>query len=449
MSDYIVLENLLPDSLIKYVFETLKKYQFQESKVGIRVDPKQKIRRDCFLSTVDCGPLDTFILNSVDSVTKEKFDIAIQYRERWKIGFYDGQEKGHYNLHTDIQGSMEHRKLSFVIALSDPGAYEGGELYFPTLGQEFKLKKGSGIIFKPELLHGVKPVISGTRYTLLSFMFDEDGGKKKLQSTDSLKQYTLNLLTSELFEKSINSTSYDLDYSDRKKKPWSDTDNYWYIDHNSDTLLVSFAGFGDKDSIPTFVFHNFLQQYTQVDQLFIRDIQCRYYLDGIKHETKTMQETLAWLEGLIRRKKYQKIVGIGCSSGGYAVILFGHLLKFDKVVSFAPQTVLNNTKNSLLHDNRFDNTCRYLNRLKTNERGTFAGLSFDDCLDLKNLQPYATQVEIHYPADACGGADKRHAEYLKCETCVLVEHFSKNHRIALELRDNGQLKQIIDNLIFG
>ncbi|MBD2653770.1 2OG-Fe(II) oxygenase [Synechocystis sp. FACHB-383] len=448
MIDYIIVENLLPDSLISYIFETLKKYEFQSSKVGMRVDPKQKIRQDCFLSRIDCAPVDTFIFNAVDGLAKEKFDIAIQYRERWKIGFYDGQNKSHYNPHTDIQGEMEHRKLSFVIALSAPEAYEGGELYFPTLDREFKLKKGACIIFKPELLHGVKPVISGKRYTLLSFMFDEDGGKKKLQSTDSLKQYIPNLLSQES-EKSINKPNYDLDYSDRKQKPWSDTDNHWYIDQDSDTLLVSFAGFGDKNSIPTFVFHNFLQQYTQVDQLFIRDIQCRYYLDGIKNETKTMQETLAWLEGLIGQKKYKKIVGIGCSSGGYAVILFGHLLKFDKVISFAPQTVLNETKNSVLHDNRFDNTCRYLNQLKTNTDFTFGEFSFHDCLDLKNLQPYATQVEIHYPAHACDGADRRHAEYLECETCLLVEYPSKNHRIALELRDNGQLQQIIDNLVFG
>ena len=56
--------------------------------------------------------------------------------------------------------------------LSDPTEYEGGELYFPELDKSFILKKGSVIFFNPNLLHGVKEVISGERFIILSFLFD-------------------------------------------------------------------------------------------------------------------------------------------------------------------------------------------------------------------------------------------------------------------------------------
>lgn len=45
--------------------------------------------------------------------------------------------------------------------------YLGGELYFPLQGIEFKPKAGSAYFFPGDMnyIHGVRPVISGTRYT--------------------------------------------------------------------------------------------------------------------------------------------------------------------------------------------------------------------------------------------------------------------------------------------
>jgi hypothetical protein len=45
--------------------------------------------------------------------------------------------------------------------------YEGGELYFPLQGIEFKPTPGSAYFFPGDMnyIHGVRPVLSGTRYT--------------------------------------------------------------------------------------------------------------------------------------------------------------------------------------------------------------------------------------------------------------------------------------------
>lgn len=191
MSSLIVIENLFTDEIIDYVFKLAEQAEFEESKVGHRVDPDQKIRLDTFLRGVDCAPIDSHIFNSTHQLIKDDFDIDLEYRERWKIGFYDGNKQGHYNPHTDVQGGMEHRQLSYVIALTDPDDYEGGELVFPELERELKPKKGTGVVFKSDILHGVQPVVSGSRYMLLSFMFDQDNG---LLSGKDLAQYTPQLL---------------------------------------------------------------------------------------------------------------------------------------------------------------------------------------------------------------------------------------------------------------
>ena len=48
---------------------------------------------------------------------------------------------------------------------------------------------------------------------------------------------------------------------------------------------------------------------------------------------------------------------------------------------------------------------------------------------------------------ASNGIDKRHAEYIQHNKCKIIGYESNNHRLALELRDNGILQKIIDNEI--
>ena len=171
--DILIIENMLSPGQTDYLFGLLRQDRLQESKVGTRVDPQQKIRQDYFLRDSECGPVDVQVIKGTAAIVKSVFDVELQYRERWKIGFYDGARQGHYNPHTDVQGNMTHRVLSIIIALSDPADYSGGDLCFPDLSQSFKPGKGTAIIFSSALKHGVNPVIAGERYTLISFMFDE------------------------------------------------------------------------------------------------------------------------------------------------------------------------------------------------------------------------------------------------------------------------------------
>ena len=96
-----------------------------------------------------------------------------------------------YNWHTDAfaetykSSSPTHnnkiRKLSFTCQLSDPNDYEGGELEF-VIPQTFKhelkfsayklkeiIPQGSLVVFPSFLLHRVKPVTKGVRYSLVSW----------------------------------------------------------------------------------------------------------------------------------------------------------------------------------------------------------------------------------------------------------------------------------------
>lgn len=65
--------------------------------------------------------------------------------------------------------------------------YEGGELYFPEQGIQFKPKKGAAYFFPGDknYIHGVTEITSGTRYTCPFFFnirehFNEDGTTKDM-----------------------------------------------------------------------------------------------------------------------------------------------------------------------------------------------------------------------------------------------------------------------------
>jgi len=106
------------------------------------------------------------------------FDIELAeefHLTRWSEG-------GHYDYHVDGRGFDVYntdnnlngltRKISMVIWLNDD--FEGGEFEFhPTYGAEthdslHKPVKGSALLFPSWMVHRVKPVIRGTRYSLLT-----------------------------------------------------------------------------------------------------------------------------------------------------------------------------------------------------------------------------------------------------------------------------------------
>lgn len=81
--------------------------------------------------------------------------------------YKDGGDK--YEPHLDKVYAKTARKLSFVLQLSDPEDYEGGELKLYTGHEPVTVEKEKGLLcsFPSYTLHGVTPVTKGTRYSLV------------------------------------------------------------------------------------------------------------------------------------------------------------------------------------------------------------------------------------------------------------------------------------------
>ena len=80
-------------------------------------------------------------------------------------------EGGFYDWHVDNDVNMRHeppvRKISMTCLLSPESEFEGGDLELMAEGKIAKIKQGQAIFFASFIRHRVKPVIRGTRKSLV------------------------------------------------------------------------------------------------------------------------------------------------------------------------------------------------------------------------------------------------------------------------------------------
>jgi hypothetical protein len=76
----------------------------------------------------------------------------------------------HYDWHKDTGPNHHHRKLSFVILLSDPTEFEGGELNIRDYDGNTIKNKGSAVLFPSINYHRVTPVTRGIRKSLVMWI---------------------------------------------------------------------------------------------------------------------------------------------------------------------------------------------------------------------------------------------------------------------------------------
>ena len=84
---------------------------------------------------------------------------------------------GHYDFHIDGNGYTRPpnnnlvRKLSASVLLTDPKNFEGGEFEFKfgnnSTDFTVDMDKGDIILFPSYILHRIRPVTKGTRYSLV------------------------------------------------------------------------------------------------------------------------------------------------------------------------------------------------------------------------------------------------------------------------------------------
>ncbi len=112
------------------------------------------------------------LAQQIQSVNAQHFHMDLAgFTEPLQIARYS--EGDFYDWHIDFgNGRNSIRKLSFIVQLFDGSAYEGGEVEVLSGHKEIVLPRSRGTmsIFPSYLLHRVRPVLSGTRLSLVGWI---------------------------------------------------------------------------------------------------------------------------------------------------------------------------------------------------------------------------------------------------------------------------------------
>jgi len=140
----------------------------------VRGARSHQIRR-ADLSWLDDLPQAAWVMDRmvrlVAAANRESFNFDLtEFAESPQVARYGAEREGHFDWHSDIGAGAiaAKRKLTIVVQLSDPAAYEGGAL---ELRPDSNIRQapqdiGTATIFPAFVLHRVTPVTTGTRWSL-------------------------------------------------------------------------------------------------------------------------------------------------------------------------------------------------------------------------------------------------------------------------------------------
>jgi PKHD-type hydroxylase len=111
------------------------------------------------------------IIDIVAAANRDAFDVAIrEFGESAQVARYGAERAGHFDWHSDIGTGQwaAQRKLTMVVQLTDPAAYDGGLLQVWPSNAVITAprEKGTATLFPSYLLHRVTPVTAGERHSL-------------------------------------------------------------------------------------------------------------------------------------------------------------------------------------------------------------------------------------------------------------------------------------------
>jgi hypothetical protein len=215
------------------------------------------------------------------------------------------------------------------------------------------------------------------------------------------------------------------------------------LEPDSPALLIAFGALPARvEDFPLFEFSRSASSLG-VKAAFVRDPHRSWYHRGIESRPSGVESVCARLAQVIADAGVERTVTVGSSAGGYAALLFGHLLEVDEVLAFAPQTFLDPALRERHGEDR--HLWAYKPLL---ESGSLDG-RYADLRPVLAQGNGKTSFHIHYARVT--PLDSAHASHLAdLDGVTLHAHERGGHRVVKSLRNSGALQDLLrDALLPG
>lgn len=227
------------------------------------------------------------------------------------------------------------------------------------------------------------------------------------------------------------------------------SDSAFLIDtiHPGQPLLISF-GFVDWAARPAFDFYGRvkkLEATTQkaLNRILVRDCANSWYHREIPGLGIHVDEVAESLRRIIAMIQPSEVVTIGQSMGGYAAILFGILLKADRILSFGPLSFLKVDQALMYHDRRW---LSVMIDLQDNP----PPVQYLDLPGLHRQKGYQPDLRIFFGTRPDEGAtesvnlDVLHAfRYAALPNCQLFPYPDSGHAVVQYLNDQQKMDALL------
>jgi len=169
--DISIIKNAVDDKFIQSIIDVGESQKLEEASIGGESNTSNNIRSTKISWIMDKTILLT-LKDKMLEINKSKnwnYDITDMFPFQYSVY----HENDHYDWHVDTGSAylkQKERKISFSLILNDN--YEGGELEFKNSDENISLdlNKGDMVTFPSFLEHRVKPVLNGTRISLVGWM---------------------------------------------------------------------------------------------------------------------------------------------------------------------------------------------------------------------------------------------------------------------------------------
>jgi hypothetical protein len=212
------------------------------------------------------------------------------------------------------------------------------------------------------------------------------------------------------------------------------------LDQPSDLLLIAFSGlFGQLGPVPLFEFFNTVSRFG-VKKAFVRDLIQSWYHRGVVGVGDDIPAVAEHLRELVRSSGVTRTVLVGSSAGGYAALVFGHLIDADEVHAFSPQTFIAPRLRKQYGDTRYQ---PYVDHLAAS--GGMDG-NYVDIWPVLDAGAVKTQFHIYYRAP--DRIETLHAGRMaEIDGVVLHPIDYDGEKLIRQLRDTGELTEILERVL--
>lgn len=206
----------------------------------------------------------------------------------------------------------------------------------------------------------------------------------------------------------------------------------YLVDHdkNKKPIIIAFGGIAGQIHQPLFEFKRFMQSQLDCHFIYLKDMKQSWYQKGVVGLGEDIPQVAQKLRDILKDINHTKVITIGSSMGGYASLLFGHLIGADHMLAFGPQTFICEKLMEKHGDHRLDAP---LSAMRASCQPIYT--------DLAKLHIDKEKAYILY--GTCDSHDNIHAEHMN----VRITALPGDHGVVKRLRDNGTLLKIIAELI--